>query len=130
MGPQSLRVTDHSKKMAAIVSLNNHVAAHGVAALCPAASIRQELTVIILAVEDSSGDEELTCRPTRSLGELDDAASEHAAKRLPLLQSLHRRDFPLWLDRHTARQLLVCAANLINRLRAWARGVMTCFIKV
>ena len=47
---------------------------------------------------------------------------------MTLFQSMQRRDFPLWLYRHTARQLLVCAANLINRRRA--NGVMTRFIKV
>ena len=100
---------------AAIVSLHDRVAAHAVAVFGPASSIRPELTAIIVALEDSPGDEELTL--------LTDSESS-----MTLLQSMQRRDFPLWLYRHTARQLLVCAANLINRRRA--RGVMTRFVKV
>ena len=100
---------------AAIVSLNNRVALHGVAVFCPVASIRPELTAIIVALEDSPGDEELTL--------LTDSESL-----MMLLQSTQRRDFPLWLYRHTPRQLLMSTANLINRRRAsW---VMTRFIKV
>ena len=97
------------------MSLNNRVALHGVAVFCPVASIRPELTAIIVALEDSPGDEELTL--------LTDSESL-----MMLLQSTQRRDFPLWLYRHTPRQLLMSTANLINRRRA--SGVMTRFIKV
>ena len=78
----------------------------------PAASIRPELTAIIVAIEDCPGDEELTL--------LTDSESS-----MTQLQSMQRRDF--WLYRHTARQLLVCTANLINRRRA--SGIMTRSIK-
>ena len=100
---------------AAIVSLHDRVAAHAVAVFGPASSIRPELTAIIVALEDSPGDEELPL--------LTDSESS-----MTLLEIMQRRYFPLWLYRHTARQLLVFAANLINRRRA--SGVMTRFIKV
>jgi ribonuclease HI len=47
---------------------------------------------------------------------------------MDLLQSMQRADFPLWLYRHPARQLLVHIASLINQ-RA-ADGVATRLVKV
>ena len=85
------------------MSLNDSVAAHCVAVFV-AGSICSELTAIIVALEDSPGDEELTL--------LTDSESL-----MTLLQSMQQSDFPLWLCRRTARKLLVCAANLINRRR-------------
>ena len=70
---------------ASIVSLDDSVAAQGVAVIGQAASIRPELTAIIVALEDSPGDEELT--------QLTDSESS-----ITLLQSMPRRDFPLWLE--------------------------------
>ena len=42
------------------MSLNDRVAAHGVAGFGPASSIRPELTAIVMALEDSPDDEERT----------------------------------------------------------------------
>jgi ribonuclease HI len=47
---------------------------------------------------------------------------------MDLLRSMQREDFPLWLYRHPARQLLVYVARLINQ-RA-ANGVVTRLGKV
>ena len=48
-----------------------------------------------------------------------------------LLRNMQRRDLPLWLYRHPARQLLQHTAQLINRRADTAeRGRITRFIKV
>ena len=85
---------------AAILSLNDRVAAHGAAVFDSGASINLELTAIILALEDSPartirqwipGYETSVTAPcwqtlvTQSLCELDHATSEHAAKGLASL---------------------------------------------
>ena len=45
------------------------------------------------------------------------SSSADSKSRMDLLQSMQLADFPLWLYRHPARQLLVQVARLINR---WA----------
>jgi ribonuclease HI len=47
---------------------------------------------------------------------------------MDLLQNMQRADFPLWLYRHPARQLLVHIARLINQRAAY--GVATLLVKV
>jgi len=80
-----------------------------------ASSLRPELTGITLALEDCPQDEDLNI--------LTDSLSS-----MLLLNSLQRKDFPLSLYRHPARQLLIYAVRLLNR-RADA-GSITRFIKV
>lgn len=100
---------------AAFVALGDRVPARSVAVFGTEASIRPELTGLALALEECSYQEDLTV--------LTDSKSS-----MDLLQSMQRVDFPLWLYRHPARQLLVQVASLING-RA-AAGVVTRLVKV
>ena len=75
----------------AIVSLNDCVATHSVVVFGSGGSIRPELTVVIFAVENSPGDEDLLT---------------NSASSLIMIQSKERRDYAVGY-RHTARQQLV-----------------------
>ena len=87
----------HAKPMgslgAAFVSKDGHLQAKSVAVYGSPSSIRPELSAIGLAREDSPIDEDLTIL-TGSLGSMN------------LLKSTQRKDFSLWLYRHSERQLL------------------------
>ena len=100
---------------AAFVALGNRVPARSVAVFGSEMSVRPELTGIALALEYCPDEEDLAIL-TDSKASMD------------LLQSMQRADFPLWLYRHPARQLLVHIARLINQ-RA-ADGVATRLVKV
>jgi len=100
---------------AAFVAKDNRLQARSVAVYGPPSSIRPELTGIALALEDCPQEEDLSI--------LTDSLSA-----MQLLQSMQRRDFPLWLYRHTARQLLLQVVKLINA-RA-AKGAVTRLVKV
>ena len=100
---------------AAFVALGNRVAARSVAVFGSEMSVRPELSGIALALEYSLSQEDLAIL-TDSKASMD------------LLRSMQREDFPLWLYRHPARQLLVYVARLINQ-RA-ANGVVTRLVKV
>ena len=100
---------------AAFVALGDRVPARSVAVFGTETSIRPELTGLALALEECPIQEDLTV--------LTDSKSS-----MVLLQSMQRVDFPLWLYRHPARQLLVHVVSLINR-RA-AAGVVTRLVKV
>ena len=78
-------------------------------------SIRPESTGIIIALKDCSDEEDLNI--------LTDCLSA-----IVLLRSMQRKDLPLWLYRHTVRQLLQHTAQHINR-RA-ELGLTTRSIKV
>jgi hypothetical protein len=78
-------------------------------------SLRPELTGVSMALEDCPDEEDLNI--------LTDSLSS-----IRLLKSMQRRDFPLSLHRHPARQLLVHVVKIANR-RAEA-GHTTRFIKV
>ena len=100
---------------AAMVAKDNRICSRSVAVYGPPSSIRPELTGIALAVEECPLEEDLTI--------LTDSLSS-----LQLLRSMQRKDFPLWLHRHTARHLLTQVVCRIN-LRA-AAGSITRLIKV
>jgi len=99
---------------AAFVALGNRVPARSVAVFGSEISVVPELSGIALALEYSLSEEDLAIL-TDSKASMD------------LLQSMQREDFPLWLYRHPARQLLVYVARLINE-RA-AKGVVTRLVK-
>ena len=100
---------------AAFVALGNRVPARSVAVFGSEMSVRPELSGIALALEYCLAEEDLAIL-TDSKASMD------------LLRSMQRKDFPLWLYRHPARQLLVYIARLINQ-RA-ANGVITRLVKV
>jgi ribonuclease HI len=100
---------------AAMVAKDNKIQSRSVAVFGPPSSIRPELTGILLAVEDCPLEEDLSI--------LTDSLSA-----IQLLRGMQRRDFPLWLHRHTARHLLVQVVRRINQ-RA-AAGSVTRLIKV
>ena len=100
---------------AAYVSKDNKLQARSVAVFGRPASILPELAGIALPLEDCPLDEELSV--------LTDSQSA-----MDLLRSLQRADFPRWLHRHPARQLLRYVVTLLNR-RASA-GSVTRLVKV
>ena len=100
---------------AAFVAKDDRLVERSVAVLGPPSSIRPELTGIALALEACPKEEELTI--------LTDCLSA-----MRLLQSTQRRDFPLWLHRHSVRHLLKHVVNLLNARSA--SGSVTRFIKV
>ena len=100
---------------AAFVAKDDRLKERSVAVLGPPSSIRPELTGIALALEECPKEVELTI--------LTDCLSA-----MRLLQSTQRRDFPLWLHRHTVRHLLKHVVNLLNARSA--SGSVTRFIKV
>ena len=100
---------------AAMVAMGDKIQSRSVTVYGPPSTIRPELTGIALAVEECPLEEDLTI--------LTDSLSA-----MQLLQSMQRRDFPLWLHRHTARHLLVQVVQRIN-LRA-AAGSITRLLKV
>ena len=100
---------------AAFVAKDNRLQARSVAVYGPPSSIRPELTGMALALED--------CPRETDLNILTDSLSA-----MQLLKSMQRRDFPLWLYRHTARQLLLQVVQLLND-RA-AKGAVTRLVKV
>ena len=85
---------------AAFVAKDNRLQARSIAVYGPPSSIRQELTGMALALVD--------CPRETDLNILTDSLSA-----MQLLKSMQRkRDFPLWLYRHTARQLLLQVVTL------------------
>ena len=100
---------------AAYVSIGGRLPSRSVSVFGQPSSIRPELTGIAMALKDCPDEEDLNI--------LTDSLSA-----MVLLRSMQRRDLPLWLYRHPARQLLQHTAQLINR-RA-ERGRITRFIKV
>jgi ribonuclease HI len=100
---------------AAFVSKDNRLPARSVAVFGQPASIRPELAGLALPLEDCPLDEDLNI--------LTDSQSS-----IDLLKALQRKDFPLWIRGHPARQLLQYVVKLVNR-RADA-GSVTRLIKV
>ena len=100
---------------AAFVALGDKVSARSAAVFGTETSVRPELTGLAMALEECPVHEDLTL--------LTDSKSS-----MDLLQSMQRADFPLWLYRHPARQLLTQVAHLING-RA-AAGAVTRLVKV
>ena len=100
---------------AAMVPMGTRIQTRSVAVFGSASSLQLELAGVTLALEDCPQDEDLNI--------LTDSLSS-----MLLLNSLQRKDFPLSLYRHPARQLLIYAVRLLNR-RADA-GSITRFIKV
>jgi ribonuclease HI len=100
---------------AAFVSKDNRLPARSVAVFGQPASIRPELAGLALPLED--------CPLEAELSMLTDSKSS-----MDLLKALQRKDFPLWVRGHTARQLLMHVVKLVNN-RA-AAGSVTRFMKV
>ena len=100
---------------AAFVALGNRVPARSVVVFGSEMSVRPELSGIALALEYCLAEEDLAIL-TDSKASMD------------LQRSIQREDFPLWLYRHPARQLLVYIARLINQ--SAANGVVTRLVKV
>ena len=90
---------------AAFVALGDRVPARSAAVFGSEASIRPELTGLAMALEECPVQEDLTL--------LTDSKSS-----MDLLRSMQRVDFPPWLYRHPARQLLGHVAALINQRAA------------
>jgi hypothetical protein len=87
---------------ASFVAKEGRLPARSVAVLGQPSSIRPELTEIALAIEACPREEDLII--------LTDSLSA-----IRLLQSMQRKDFPLSLYRHSARQLLLHVVKLINQ---------------
>jgi len=100
---------------AAYVSIGGRLPPRSVSVFGQPSSIRPELTGIAMVLKDCPDEEDLNI--------LTDSLSA-----IVLLRSMHRKDLPLWLYRHTARQLLQHTAQLVNRRAEMGRT--TRFIKV
>ena len=112
--------TDGSLKIngamgAAYVSIGGRLPPRSVIVFGQPSSIRPELTGIAMALKDCLDEEDLNI--------LTDGLSA-----IVLLRSMQRKDLPMWLYPHTARQLLQHTTQLINRRAKMGRT--TCFIKV
>ena len=87
---------------AAYVSIGGRLPPQSVSVFGQPSSIRPELTGIAMALKDCSDEDDLNI--------LTDSLSA-----IVLLRSMQRKDLPLWVYRHTARQLLQHTAQPINR---------------
>ena len=87
---------------ASYVSIGGRLPPRSVSVLGQPSSIRPELTGIAMVLKD--------CQDEEDLNILTDSLSA-----IVLLRSMQRKDLPLWLYQHTARQLLRHTAQLVNR---------------